>query len=167
MKLNTERLTLREWQDSDLDDLVEGLDDLAVAKRMAFVPHPYTVNHAASWLQSCMASAARVTRREYHLAIMLNSEAKVIGCTSLDGIDLQHGTAGGGIWLNERYHNRGYGTEAFTVRVRFAFEELNLRRLENGYLEGNDASRKMPGKVELQIGRFEETAIHMHGRWKT
>ena len=147
MKLETKRLTLREWHNSDIDDLVEGLDDLAVAQWLAFVPHPYTRSHGALWLQSCIASAAKVPRREYHLAIVLNSEAKVIGGVSLDAIDFQHGTAGGGMWLNTKYHNRGYGTEAFAARLRFAYEELRLRRIENGFLQGNAASCKMMQKL--------------------
>src|ERR1700722_1778962 len=147
MKLKTKRLTLREWQNSDLDDLVEGLGDFTVAQWLAFVPHPYTRNHGASWIHSRITSAAKMPRREYHLAIVLDAEAKVIGGVSLDGIDFQHGTAGGGIWLNAHYHNGGYGTEAFAARLGFAFDELNLRRIENGFLQGNEASRKLLEKL--------------------
>jgi [ribosomal protein S5]-alanine N-acetyltransferase len=151
MNLVTERLTLREWRNSDLDDLVEGLGNFAVAQWLAFVPHPYTPDHGASWLQSCITSAAKMPRRGYHLAIVLNSEAKVIGGVSLDGIDFQHGTAGGGIWLNAHHHNCGYGTEAFAARLRFAFDELNLRRIENGFLQGNEASRKLLEKLGYKL----------------
>jgi len=151
MELKTERLTVREWRASDLEDLVEGLNDLSVAEWMAFVPHPYTRDDGTSWIKFCIASAAELPRRNYHLAISLDQESKVIGGMSLDGIEFQHGTAGGGIWLNAQYHKRGYGTEAFTARVRFAFEELNLRRIENGYFEGNDASRKMLEKLKYKV----------------
>jgi RimJ/RimL family protein N-acetyltransferase len=120
------------------------------------VPHPYTRNDGASWIQFCIASAAEVPRRGYHLAISLDKESKVIGGISLDGIDSQHGTAGGGIWLNAQYHKQGYGIEAFAARVCFAFEELNLRRLENGYFEGNDSSRKMLEKLKYKVEGFKK-----------
>jgi ribosomal-protein-alanine N-acetyltransferase len=143
MRLETKRLTLREWRRSDLDDLVEGLGNLAVAKWLASVPNPYTRRHGVAWLDHCATSAKNRPRRSYEFAIVLKSESKVIGGVSLDRIDRHHGTAGGGIWLNVRYHNQGYGTEAFAARLAFAFEKLKLRRIENGFLLGNRASRKM------------------------
>ena len=143
MKLDTERLILREWRSSDLDDLVEGLNDLAVAKWLASVPHPYTRRHGIAWLKYCSTSAKSRPRRSYEFAIVLKSESKVIGGATLDHIDRHHGTAGGGIWINAGYHHHGYGAEAFAARLTFAFEKLGLRRIENGFLAGNEASRKM------------------------
>ncbi len=143
MRLKTERLILREWRPSDIDDLVHGLGDPAVAKWLASVRHPYTRRQAAAWLAYCSAGAKIRPRRNYEFAIVLATESKVIGGLSLDRIDRTHGTAGGGIWLNSSYHNHGYGTEAFAARLKFAFDNLHLRRIENGYFRGNGASRKM------------------------
>ena len=56
----------------------------------------------------------------------LKNENKVIGITQLTNIDLINGTAGGGIWIIEKYWGRGYGTEAFGARIRYAFEDLKL-----------------------------------------
>jgi ribosomal-protein-alanine N-acetyltransferase len=156
MRLDTERLILREWRSSDLDDLVDGLNDLAVAKWLASVPHPYTRRHGIAWLQYCSTSAKNRPRHSYEFAIVLKSDSKLIGGASLDRINRHHGTAGGGIWINARYHHHGYGTEAFTARLKFAFEKLGLRRIENGFLHGNEASRKMLeglGYKEEGVGR--------------
>ena len=46
-----------------------------------------------------------------------------------------HDTAGGEIWLNEKYQGKEYEIEAFGARIKYAFEELRLRRLENGYFK--------------------------------
>lgn len=77
---------------------------------------------------------------------MLKSENKVIGSTQISNISTVHGTAGGGIWINEKYHGHGYGTEAWGARIKFAFENLGLRRLENGYFKDNISSFKMKEK---------------------
>lgn len=143
MKLEPHRLILRDWRKSDTDDIIEGLNDLEVSRWLAFVPYPYTRDHAVAWLNFCAESRKQRPRRAYHFAIELRSEARVIGGVGLDQIDHHHGTAGGGIWLNAKYHGRGCGSEAFAARIAFAFERLNLRRLESGYLRGNTASRKM------------------------
>ena len=83
------------------------------------------------------------------LAIVLKDNNKVIGGTSIQNINIKDGTAGGGIWLNEKYQKNGYGIEAFCLRAKYCFEALNLRRLENGYFYGNEKSRNMQKKIRI------------------
>lgn len=40
--IETERLILRKFKLTDIDDLVDGLNNLNVSKWLAFVPFPYT-----------------------------------------------------------------------------------------------------------------------------
>ena len=72
---------------------------------------------------------------------------KVIGGTELRNINKKDGTAGGGIWLNEKYQKNGYGTEAFSARIKYAFDVLGLRRIENGYFVNNEKSKRMQEKL--------------------
>ena len=74
----------------------------------------------------------------------------MIGGTEIANINKKDGTAGGGIWLNEKYQKNGYGTEAFSTRAKYCFEMLGLRRLENGYFSNNEKSRKMQEKLGYQ-----------------
>lgn len=152
MRLENERLILREWKNTDIDDLVEGLNDLNVSQWLACVPYPYTKKHAEKWIRFCMKDTGKRTKRNsYHFAIELKSEKKVIGGVSLEAIDRIRETAGGGIWISAQYQGKGYGSEAFGARIRFAFEKLNLRRLENGYLEGNPSSFRMQRKFGYKV----------------
>lgn len=141
IKLETERLILREWQEDDVNDLVEGLNNINVSRWLAFVPYPYTEKDAKEYIERTKNSI------DYEFAIVLKSEKKVIGNVTLNAISKVHGTAGGGIWLNEKYHGNGYGIEAFNKRIDFAFNELGLRKLENGYFNGNEASKRMQEKL--------------------
>jgi RimJ/RimL family protein N-acetyltransferase len=137
-------LILREWSPEDIPDLIEGLNNLNVSKWLAFVPHPYTQHDAERWIQHCISiSQDSGERSDYEFAIASKSEHRVIGGVSLTQISRLHGTAGGGIWVNARYQGKGYGSEAFGEKIRFAFEDLGLRRLENGFFKGNAASRAM------------------------
>jgi len=74
----------------------------------------------------------------------LETNRKVIGGVSISAINKIHGTAGGGIWINENFHGNGYGKEALAEKIRFSFEELGLRRLENGFFDGNESSKIIP-----------------------
>src|SRR5690606_5071840 len=127
--------------------LVDGLNDMEVAKWLAFVPHPYTLLDAEKWIKYCLNSSnSEEERAAYHFAIELKSAQKVIGGVSIDNVNRFQGTAGGGIWLNAKYHALGYASEAFAKRIEFAFEKLKLRRLDNGYFKGNESSFKLQEK---------------------
>lgn len=146
--IETSRLTLRPWNEEDIEQLTLGLNDLAVARWLAFVPHPYTESHARSWLERCHALSRAGAQADAHeFAIALKPGRVVIGGVSLNKIDRKAGTAGGGIWIASRYQGHGYGREAFEAKIRFAFRDLGLNRLVNGYLDGNENSWAMQRKL--------------------
>lgn len=150
MSLETPRLILRTWQESDVDDLVEGLNNIQVSQWLALMPYPYTRKDAQSWVAECQNKVD--DDKNYEWAIVLKSENKVIGGTSLRGVDQTQGTAQrGGIWLNCKYHGHGYGVEAFNRRAEFAFNQLGLRRISNGFFVGNKSSEKMQKKLGYKI----------------
>lgn len=144
MIIDSKRLILRSWEDRDIADLVEGLNNINVAKWMAGVPYPYTQNDAKNFIERARNNDENV---KISLAIVLKENNKVIGGTEITNINKKDGTAGGGIWLNEKYQKNGYGTEAFSTRIKYTFDVLGLRRIENGYFPGNDKSRKMQMKL--------------------
>ena len=152
LKLETARLVLRDWEHKDIPDLIEGLNDTKVSKWLAFVPSPYTQQLAERWIQHCNSIAQKPGERsDYEFAIELKSENKIIGGVSVSRISRMHGTAGGGIWLNSKFQGSGYGSEAFGEKIRFAFEDLGLRRLENGFFKGNDASLAMQERFGYRL----------------
>lgn len=144
--IETERLILRQWNLDDVDDIVEGLNNLNVSKWLAGAPYPYTIEDAKKFINNT------IENNLYNFAIILKEENKVIGGTQISNISYANGTAGGGIWLNEKYQGHGYGTEAFGARIKYAFEVLGLRRLENGYFKDNEKSHKM----QLKFGYKDE-----------
>lgn len=58
------------------------------------------------------------------------ADDKVIGFMDLDGTSWTNGDTWVGIGIGEPdYWGKGYGTDAMTVMLRYAFAELNLRRV--------------------------------------
>ena len=144
--IETDRLILRQYKIEDASDLVEGLNNINVTRWLASAPYPYTKENALHFINKS------IDNKLYNFAIVLKSENKVIGGTQLTDIDMHNGTAGGGIWINEKYWGFGYGSEAFGAKIKYAFEVLGLRRLENGYFKGNERSHKM----QLRFGYKDE-----------
>lgn len=147
-RIETAHLTLRPWDDDDAEQLTHGLNDLDVARWLAFVPHPYSMSHAKDWIKRCQAISGEGGRpTAYEFAIELQPDRRVIGGVSLNKIDWNARTAGGGIWIARGHQGSGYGREAFEAKIRFAFRELGLTKLVNGYFDGNDRSRAMQRKL--------------------
>ena len=94
MKIESKRLILRNWEDSDVKDIVEGLNNIEVAKWMASVPYPYTENDAKKFIEYAKSQDENV---KISLAIVLKSSNKVIGGTEIRNINKKDGTCGGGI----------------------------------------------------------------------
>lgn len=138
-KIETPRLVLRPWRATDVDALAAALDDMEIARWMAFVPHPYTPLHARAWIDKCLTKPPDA--RDF--AITLKSDGALIGGVSLNKVDRQAGTAGGGIWIAGLHQGSGYGREAFEAKIDFAFDTLVLTKLVNGYFDGNARSRAM------------------------
>ena len=145
MIINGKRIILRDWKDEDIMDLQSGLNNINVSKWLASVPYPYTKQDAESFI--AFSKQVGENSKNIMLAIVLKENNKVIGGTSIENINTKDGTAGGGIWINEKYQKNGYGIEAFCTRAKYCFEKLNLRRLENGYFKGNEKSKNMQHKL--------------------
>lgn len=148
IRLETPRLILRPWGEDDIERLVLGLNDLKLARWLAFVPHPYTTSHARDWIGRCREiSSAGGRPAAYEFAVELKYGRTAIGGVSLSKIDWKAGTGGGGIWIANDYQGRGYGREAFAAKIRFAFRDLGLTKLINGYFDGNENSWAMQRKL--------------------
>ena len=158
-ELRTERLKLRAWTEADLDDLVDGLNNYNISRWLAYIPFPYTPEDAMKWINYCKQLEITSKTTGYEFAVELTSERKVIGGTSLANINFLQGKAEGGIWINERYHGRGLGAEAFGKRIEFAFDILSLRRLENGFFTGNGNSLQMQEKFGYKVEGIKRSSL--------
>lgn len=156
MVIESERLILRSWQENDVDDLVEGLNNINVSKWLTTVPYPYTKEDARKFIN--YAKHYEKEKKGYILAIVLKENNKVIGGTDITIVSQRDGISDGGIWLNEKYQANGYGTEAFSMKTKYSFENMGVRKIENGYFYGNKKSEKM----QLKLGFKNEGIKRKH-----
>lgn len=82
----------------------------------------------------------------------------LLGYVELDGVDWQHGVCGMGLGFGDRAHwGRGYGYEATQLALRYAFDELNLHRVQVTVFSYNRRSLSLVDKVGFQQeGVFRE-----------
>ena len=77
---------------------------------------------------------------------------------------LQNGTIG--YWIDEARAGHGYIAEAVCVVCRYAFEELDLHRLEVCIVPRNTNSRRVMDKLELREEGVAERYLEINGTWE-
>ncbi len=82
----------------------------------------------------------------------------LLGYLELDGIDWQHGVCGMGLGFGERANRgKGYGYEATQLALRYAFDELNLHRVQVTVFSYNQSSLALVDRVGFRReGVFRE-----------
>ena len=71
MLVESKRIILRSWKNEDLDDLVEGLNNINVSKWLASVPYPYTKKDGEDFIELSKKLELEENPKDMMLAIVL------------------------------------------------------------------------------------------------
>jgi RimJ/RimL family protein N-acetyltransferase len=119
------------------------------------------------WKEWLEKSQDREAQSEPFFAIHLLEGETVIGFIGLFDLFQQHGDALVAIALGEReYWGRGYGTDAMRILLRYAFNELNLRRVGLIVFEYNPRAIRSYEKAGFILeGRIRQVILRDGKRW--
>ena len=141
--LQTKRLILRPWQESDAASLYAYAKDPEVGPPAGWPPHTSEEN-SRDIIRNVLSAP------ETYAVCLKNGEAigsvglKLKGYTDLtdreDECEL-------GYWIGKPFWGQGLIPEAAGELLRYAFEELNMRAVWCGYYEGNEKSRRVQEKL--------------------
>ena len=144
--LETERLILRRWEDSDAESLYEYAKDPDVGPIAGWPPHQ-------SIAESLEVIRNVFTGREAY-AVCLKTDNRAIGAIELKlygsrGNDLATGDdeCELGYWLGKPFWGQGIIPEAAREMLRHAFEDIGMTKVWCGYYEGNTKSKRVQEKV--------------------
>lgn len=142
--LQTERLLLRPWRESDAESLYEYAKDPAVGPIAGWSPHR-SMAESLHIIQNVLNGAECY-------AICERQNGRAIGCIELqmkghtdmtdrdDECEL-------GYWLGKPFWGRGYMPEAGSELLRHAFEEIGMAKVWCGYFDGNAKSKRVQEKL--------------------
>lgn len=71
-----------------------------------------------------------------------------------------------GYWIDHRHAGNGYIPEALVALMQFAFESLELHRLQVSIVPRNRASRRVAEKLELREEGLALRYIQINGAWE-
>ena len=145
--LETSRLILRPWRESDAEALFAAAKNPDIGPRAGWNPHA-SVEESRKVIQDVLA-------KPESYAIVLKREAGAdrpigaIGLTPASDSSLaeRDDEAEIGYWIDQPYWGHGYMPEAVVELIRHAFEDLGLSAVWCGYYEGNEQSSRVQEKT--------------------
>jgi RimJ/RimL family protein N-acetyltransferase len=128
---------------------------------------PSRLLSAKKWKEWLEKDLDKGTPDEVFFAIRRLEGDQLIGFIGLFDLYLQHGDTLVAIALGEReYWGKGYGTDAMRIMLRYAFNELNLRRVGLIVFEYNPRAIRSYEKVGfIPEGRVREVMQRDGKRW--
>ena len=154
IRIETDRLVLRAWRETDLADFYEYASVEGVGE-MAGWNHHKSVEESRRILDSFISG-----RKTF--ALELKENGKVIGSLGLEPRDADAGLPEElqgreiGYVLSKDYWGRGLMPEAVKAVIDYCFRELSFDYLTCGHFDYNDRSRRV---VEKSGFRFLKTGI--------
>ncbi len=145
--LETERLTLRPWKESDAEAAFDHwMNDPDVTKYLTWKPHgDLTVTRALlqTWEREYKEP------HTYHWAIVLKEENVLIGDIAVMRADefQERGTIG--YCMGKAWWGQGIMTEAFREVLRYCFEEVGFFRIDGEHAAENIGSSRVMEKCGL------------------
>jgi len=127
-------------------------------------PRLLSVKKWTEWLEKDLEKG---TSDELFFAIRTLDEDALIGFIGLFDLFKQHGDTLVAIALGERkYWGKGYGTDAMRVMLRYAFNELNLRRVGLIVFDYNPRAMRSYEKAGfIPEGRIRGAILREGRRW--
>ncbi|MBR0473893.1 MAG: GNAT family N-acetyltransferase [Erysipelotrichaceae bacterium] len=140
--LETERLILRPWQETDAEECYKYAKDPRVGPMTGWPVHESVENS-----RQVIRNALMVPET---YAIVLKETGLPIGSISLkfhSDLAEKDDEAEIGYWLGVPYWGQGIMPEAAKELIRHGFEDLKLARIWAGYYEGNEKSKRVQEKL--------------------
>ena len=153
MILQTDRLTLRNWKETDAENMYTYARVPEVGPSAGWPPHK-SIEESRGIVEKLMACPEAY-------AICLKGTDAPIGCIDLklkDRTDLTDRDDEGelGYWLGKLFWGQGIMPEAVREMLRHAFEDLGMTRVWCAYYDGNEKSKRVQEKVGFRYQRTAE-----------
>ncbi|SFJ71527.1 GNAT family N-acetyltransferase [Thermoflavimicrobium dichotomicum] len=169
MKLVGNHVYIRFLQESDANALL----DLHVRNRDFFQHYLplrddsyFTLESQLSIIQQ--ANEKRKQDQAYSFGIFLKETNELIGNVALTEVLRAPFLLSCyiGYYLDQKHNGKGYMTEAVTLAVKFAFDELKLHRIEAGVMPHNIRSIRVLEKAGFQKEGIARKSVKINGKWE-
>ena len=153
MILQTNRLILRPWEESDAESLYEYAKDDRIGPIAGWPSHE-SMSQSRDIIKTALSA-------EETYAVCLKSDNRAIGSIGLlignsSNLDLPEDEGEIGYWIGVPFWGLGLIPEATREIIRHGFDDLHLKRLWCGYFDGNIKSKRAQEKCGFRYVRTDK-----------
>lgn len=149
---------LRSWRVEDAGAVAAACRDLEIPRWIPFVPRPYTDEDALAYVQRCIDAP----EGRYPFAVTSADDGRLLGSIEM-GVNAMR-TGHIGYWVAAEARGVGVGTTALRTLAGWAFQELELGRLELVTDPDNVGSQRVAEKAGFQReGTLRSHLVHRDG----
>ena len=141
--LETKRLILRPWQESDAESLYEYAKDPEVGPPAGWPPHT-SVENSREVIRKFLSAP-----ETYAVCLKDGTAIGSVGLKLGENTDMtdREDECELGYWIGKPFWGQGLIPEACRELLRYAFEDLGMQAVWCGYYDGNEKSRRVQEKL--------------------
>ncbi|WP_339208487.1 GNAT family protein [Paenibacillus sp. FSL K6-3182] len=127
--------------------------------------HYFTIEEQKKMIESSLQAAAN--DQGFVFGVFLNESNKLIGRIELSGIargPFQNAYLG--YFLDQEHNGKGYATEAVSLCVKFAFDQIGLHRIQAGVMPRNLPSVRVLTKAGFRFEGLSTKYLKINGVWE-
>lgn len=152
MILETERLMLRPWSESDAESLYEFAKDPRVGPIAGWPVHT-SVENSKQIIRDVLSA-------DETYAIVQKGKEKAIGSIGLmiggkSNLNIRYDEAEIGYWIGVPYWGKGMVPEAVKKLMEYAFKKAGILKIWCGYFDGNEKSKRVQEKCGFKYHHTE------------
>ncbi len=166
LPLETPRLLLRPFQDSDLEAFVAYRSDPIIARYQGWEA-PYSIANALAFIDEMKQKQPAVPGEWYQIAIVLKTSLELIGDCAFEVSEEDGQQAKIGYTLARPYHGSGYATEAVTGLLNYLFGDLKLHRVIALCDVDNFASIRLLERIGMRREGYYLESFWSKGEWSS
>ena len=162
--METKRILLRPWRESDANTLYKYASDPEVGPRAGWPPHKS--------VEESLEIIRTIFNNDHTWAIELKETGEVVGCIGYythgeSNINIGENDVEAGYWVARPYWNRGICTEALRLLIDYCFNEKGFRTIWSDFFVDNPASGRVMEKCGFRdTGEINYCSRLQHGNDK-
>ena len=161
MNLKGKIVTLRGIEEEDLEMLREIINDPDIENLVVGWSLPVSKLQQKKWYEGAMCNQNNLR------LIIETKEDGPVGLVILVNIDWKNRVGTYGIKIgNKKFRAKGIGTDATMTLNRYAFDELQLNRIEGDFMDSNEVSKKLYfEKLGWKEEGVKRKAVYKNGQY--
>lgn len=161
MNIRGKKVTLRAMEKKDGPLLVEIFNDPEIENLVVGWSFPLSEFAQEKWLEN------HYQDQNNFRFIIEDEEGQAVGVATLVEIDWKNRSATHGIKIVQQANRgRGIGTDAVMAIMRYAFDELQLNRLDGSWFPENIASKNMYMKCGWKEEGIKKQCVFKRGKYR-